>query len=537
MQDMLTKDHDTYISGVQSLLDDFPDVHWSIEAKGSESTKIFYTDMSTDYPISDPAALVARSAELKEQRATSICIIENISGEYVEALGSKWKIDPTFFVAHATNPDRSQLWGSKGWNWSSPTVPSTKPGHMRQLSTEIERYVETGDRRPTFLENAFGHLDGIFEYHNEKPDLEPRAYGLLDSAPNFIRRHCFKDAGGYKRDRKWPIQSNTRISYCRPNTYMCKQLPQNEELHFNRMFALDLFLVDAPLHLSDEILDRDSRSFPTLRFQNSTSRGGVELPRLFSDSTNKHSLFEILKRFCEHPWHNRILFDLHETSKGYRMDGSTNVLPAHPLIYLLSCCLWEENLRYLDKEIKYISFREIRNPKLEINTVLHDRREDLARLKASLVDTAMYVPESVAEYFNSRFKLDVISRNPVENLNRLSGEATKLEAFLMETFQLFMSSISVQGSRLSIKQARLSIDQAQRGSRLTLLAFIYVPLSFVTGVFGMNIQQINGSGLNIWVCFVALAVVVFATVPVFLGVKLYGDRKDTKEKLAYDPEA
>jgi len=80
-------------------------------------------------------------------------------------------------------------------------------------------------------------------------------------------------------------------------------------------------------------------------------------------------------------------------------------------------------------------------------------------------------------------------------------------------------------SSISVQDTRLSMDQAQRGSRLTILAFIYVPLSFVTGVFGMNIQQINGSGLNNWVCFVALAAVVFLTVPIFWIMKLHGDRK------------
>lgn len=34
---------------------------------------------------------------------------------------------------------------------------------------------------------------------------------------------------------------------------------------------------------------------------------------------------------------------------------------------------------------------------------------------------------------------------------------------------------------------------AIRGQRLTRLAFLYIPMSFVTGVFGMNVMEINGS--------------------------------------------
>lgn len=203
-----------------------------------------------------------------------------------------------------------------------------------------------------------------------------------------------------------------------------------------------------------------------------------------------------------------------------------NVLPSRPFTYILASCLLEENLRYLEREIRCISFTEIRNPRLKINTELHDRREDLAQLKDGLVKTAMYTPTSVKAYFDAQTQRELreVRMQLDRNFTRLIMEATKLEGFLMETFQLFMSSLSVQDSRLSIAQA-------QRGSRLTILAFIYVPLSFVTGIFGMNIRQINESGLEIWVCFVALAAVVFLTVPVFLAVKLYEDRKVTKGDL------
>jgi Mg2+ and Co2+ transporter CorA len=87
-----------------------------------------------------------------------------------------------------------------------------------------------------------------------------------------------------------------------------------------------------------------------------------------------------------------------------------------------------------------------------------------------------------------------------------------------------MSSISVQDSQISI-------EQSQRATRLTQLAFIYVPLSFVTGIFGMNVQQINGTGLSIWVCFVALAIIVVLTGTIFWALHLRGNkRKESKDR-------
>jgi hypothetical protein len=40
------------------------------------------------------------------------------------------------------------------------------------------------------------------------------------------------------------------------------------------------------------------------------------------------------------------------------------------------------------------------------------------------------------------------------------------------------------------------------------LAFLHVPFSFVTDIFGMNIREINGSPLLMWVPVAAFLVVV-----------------------------
>lgn len=196
---------DGYLLRLQSLLiTDHPGIHWSLETKGTGMTRVHYTDMLIDFPIVSPSDLISQSKELANNRSLSVCIIENISPQYVEALGSAWEIDPMFFVEYATNPDQKKLWWSKKWEWNSSARPS--PG-------QDERRAET--MAPSFLQGTFGHLDGVFEYHNMSADLHPSEYDKLNSSPNRVRRHCFKTG-------RWPVQSNTRISYCRPNAYMCK---------------------------------------------------------------------------------------------------------------------------------------------------------------------------------------------------------------------------------------------------------------------------------------------------------------------------
>ena len=273
---------------------------------------------------------------------------------------------------------------------------------------------------------------------------------------------------------------------------------------------LDLFLVDAPLDIMRRHVEQYPRRRPTLRLMYATNRGGVLLPQLFHQARN--SLFDSLKAFLQHGWHSALLF---------RAEGA---IPDEPFLYLLSNSLWISNLDYLTKDIHRISFEEVRNPSLKINNALHDRRENLAFMKASLTETIKYMPTAAVEYFHKHvYFLDSAairwnSATPIESHQRTLEAVVELDHFLMETFQLLMSSISLRDTQLSIEQSR-------RATRLTQLAFIYVPLSFVTGLFGMNVQQINATGLPIWVCFVTLAVIIVLTAGILWCLHARGKKK------------
>lgn len=53
-----------------------------------------------------------------------------------------------------------------------------------------------------------------------------------------------------------------------------------------------------------------------------------------------------------------------------------------------------------------------------------------------------------------------------------------------------------------VHEAQRSLQQAEGLSKLTFIAFIFVPLSFTTSFFGMNIDELNSSGQPIWTWFV-----------------------------------
>lgn len=80
------------------------------------------------------------------------------------------------------------------------------------------------------------------------------------------------------------------------------------------------------------------------------------------------------------------------------------------------------------------------------------------------------------------------------------------------------TSVSLSMNVASISEARRSIQQNRSLFRFTVIASIYVPLSFVASLFGMNFRQFGQGDLSIWIYFVVSAP-VFALSALFLFVK------------------
>lgn len=248
----------------------------------------------------------------------------------------------------------------------------------------------------------------------------------------------------------------------------------------------------------------------------SLNRGGLVLPQLFG--LHEHSLYDCLDRFLSHDWHLRVLLDT----------GDEILTTPEVFFYLLVSSTWETNLRYLEVEIKRIGLEEIRKPTTAINNMLHDRREDLDSLR-SLVNLAIrYMPKSVSDSFNAlRGGLELRYMGlPDRRLQDIIDRSQSLEKFLMASFSLLISSTSLM-------EAEAAVQQGIRAQRLTVLAFLYIPLSFVTGIFGMNVKEINGSSLPIWVAIVTLVVTLLVTATVFALFIGWENRRSTTSALRY----
>lgn len=93
---------------------------------------------------------------------------------------------------------------------------------------------------------------------------------------------------------------------------------------------------------------------------------------------------------------------------------------------------------------------------------------------------------------------------------RLATDTDDIKDDLNGDIQLAIGAATIQDSD-AMKQ------QAERATLLTTLAAVYLPLTLVTGIFGMNIREISQGQPRFWWCFVILVVVGLATIVLVLG--------------------
>ncbi|PMB69252.1 hypothetical protein BM221_003890 [Beauveria bassiana] len=73
------------------------------------------------------------------------------------------------------------------------------------------------------------------------------------------------------------------------------------------------------------------------------------------------------------------------------------------------------------------------------------------------------------------------------------------------------STLNVLASSMGLSQSSLVIDQTSGINKLTELAFFFVPLSFITSVFSMQVQELTSAPPRMWTWGLALSLVFLAT--------------------------
>ena len=133
---------------------------------------------------------------------------------------------------------------------------------------------------------------------------------------------------------------------------------------------------------------------------------------------------------------------------------------------------------------------------------------------------------SWAEYFDSEkraligflsslggphFTGKVSNSQIIEEYTANVEEVRRLEAEIRDQLQLQSSRSALEESKRSIELTNHQLYESKRVKIFTVLAFFYIPLNLATSVFGMNLQQLNGSGTAIGAFLGTAAVLLFVT--------------------------
>lgn len=111
---------------------------------------------------------------------------------------------------------------------------------------------------------------------------------------------------------------------------------------------------------------------------------------------------------------------------------------------------------------------------------------------------------------------------------RLREDFAQLRSRANALLDMRIQSIQVEMSALSIRESKKGLQQSERLGSLTRLAFVFIPLTFVTSLFGMNVTAFTSPNPSIGTFF-AVAI-PFAMV--CISVPLWKELKDIQKACA-----
>lgn len=402
-----------------------------------------------------------------------ICVIENASPQVVQSLIDKWQIDEAFFKAHASNRTILKIW--------------------------------TDRRTHDHQSQKWRSLEGVYIQ-----------YGVTSNPAHSEKvRTSYWDREVLDQLSENKLSNNTRVSYCKiiyPG--WCKSYHSQIYVSHCTDAKLDLFLVDNnqwhQKTVSGEYsaLGRVIVRFPAY----SKFSGGLAI--LLNPADNSCNLFNALMNCLHHIWSMAVLLD--------------NDIIAHPqiLLYVFTTATAEHSLRRLRSQIRQVSFHAIRTPGVAITDTLHDARENMANMRDSINEMFHNLGDSDRKLFEelSLRPGDVSMQDFMSRMDSLVARGKELHEFFFETLQIIGQTISIRDVQYSMKQAEESLEQTKQATMLTRLAAIYLPLSVATGIFGMNLREINGSTPKVWMFIVtlvglALFMVVSFIIPTYVDAR------------------
>jgi Mg2+ and Co2+ transporter CorA len=199
--------------------------------------------------------------------------------------------------------------------------------------------------------------------------------------------------------------------------------------------------------------------------------------------------------------------------------------------WTLAASQWQANLDYLKDTFRRRRFDALARPGMHtylplihLRQLIVGMRDHLPRAQqdSRLLDNEMEADEPL--------RLSLPPSALGEKLAQIAEDIDKLDKELNDEIHLIIGAVTVQDSDAN-KQ------QTERATLLTLLAAVYLPLTLVTGIFGMNIREIDQSKTSWRASGEVLAIVAACTIVFVVAYRFWRrwrrERQETKQMEHY----
>ncbi|KAI9759178.1 MAG: hypothetical protein M4579_002551 [Chaenotheca gracillima] len=135
-----------------------------------------------------------------------------------------------------------------------------------------------------------------------------------------------------------------------------------------------------------------------------------------------------------------------------------------------------------------------------------DGKEERERIRQhwnQLCDSSVYL----ASTFRQLLRIQSQSKEASSTLSVLIDDYREFHDEVERLKRECETFLQHQIEKLALAEAKRSLDEARSLKRLSFIGFVFAPLNLATSFFGMNIRELNDTGLHLW-AFAAAALTI-----------------------------
>jgi Mg2+ and Co2+ transporter CorA len=222
-----------------------------------------------------------------------------------------------------------------------------------------------------------------------------------------------------------------------------------------------------------------------------------------------------------------------EAVDGRRFPQSANLLPQHYGRFMDKKVMASDPYYAMDELFKFYTFSFSQFLNIMERTINNETARSSTHLEKPTLKNLLYY-QQILEARLPDLQRNIVALQRYDHSKWLNGSKKKdqhwrakaaaesnlhdmehLEHQAKVLLKRCKSGMSVLMNYVMLAESRQAMSQSRKVARLTLLAFLYIPLSFTCSLFGMNVKELALNKLSVWVWVITAVPVLLISVLAF----------------------